>query len=176
MLVHHALSIIGNLLVVYQGLFGTEMIGVIFGAEFTNPFLQMRWFLRETNQHLTWYGELNDFIFMASFGILRLGIGSYFLYCYVLHPRPVMMTKICGTVFYLVGWVFYGMIIQYAIRKYTKMYKTWKAKNVNQDFKSNGVTRHLKHMTNGIGVCHPGVNGLSNGVIHRIVSQSHGTT
>ena len=155
MLVHHALSIIGNLLVVYQGAFGTEMIAVIFGAEFTNPFLQMRWFLRETNRHLTWYGEINDFIFIASFGILRLGIGSYLLYCYLLHPRPILLTKFGGTVFYLVGWLFYVMIIQYAIKKYTKMYHTWKKNNTHQN------------EDNGVGHSHK--NGHSNGLTHRNV-------
>ena len=156
MLAHHILSIFGNALVVYEGRFGTEMIAVIFGAEFTNPFLQMRWFLRHSDRHLTWYGELNDFLFIVLFGLMRLVIGTNLLVCYWAHPKPPLLTKLGGTIFYLVGWIFFVFIIQYSIRKYGKLYKQWRNKNT----KHSGKT----HITNGNSNHTNGTTNLSNGV------------
>jgi hypothetical protein len=46
------------------------------------PFLQLRWFLRETGKYDTILGEIVDIIFMLLFGGLRIGVGTYLLYCY----------------------------------------------------------------------------------------------
>ncbi len=135
MLIHHTISILGNVMVLLLGISGTEFIACIFGSEATNPFLQTRWFLRQTNQHKSWYGELNDLTFMLLFGYLRVGVGGNLLYWYMQHPRPIMAARIGGTLFYLIGVIWMIQILLYARRKYTLMYRTWKSggKNVFVD-------------------------------------------
>ncbi|ELU08327.1 hypothetical protein CAPTEDRAFT_195114 [Capitella teleta] len=120
MLFHHALSITGALIVLVRGTCGTEMIATIFGSEFTNPLLQLRWFLKQSRLHATWFAEIVDAAFVIIFGVMRILIGSILLYVEWTHPRPDMVAKIGGTAIYLVGWVFWYAIVRYAIRKYSK--------------------------------------------------------
>ena len=122
MLTHHAISIFGNWLVLYRDINGTEMIATIFGSELTNPLLQARWFLRETGQQNTWYGELNDGCFILLFGLLRIVIASNLIYSYLNHPRPDWIARTGGTLFYIISWVFWLFIFRYAFRKYSKIY------------------------------------------------------
>ncbi len=125
MLIHHTISILGNVMVLLLGISGTEFIACIFGSEATNPFLQTRWFLRQTNRHKSWYGEINDLTFMLLFGFLRVGVGGNLLYWYMQHPRPIMAARIGGTLFYLIGVIWMVQILLYARRKYSLMYRTW---------------------------------------------------
>ncbi len=125
MLLHHIISIAGCGMVLYLQISGTELIAVIFGSEATNPFLQGRWFLRQSHKHKTWYGELNDLIFILLFGFLRLGVGSNLLKCYMLHPKPILAARIGGILFYSIGVIWYIQILKYARRKYSLMFKSW---------------------------------------------------
>lgn len=125
MLFHHCLSITGCLIVLFRGTCGAEMIATIFGSEITNPLLQTRWFLRKSGLHKTWYAELNDAAFMLLFGFMRILVASYLLYCEWQHPRPDLVAKIGGTAIYSVGWVFWFKIVGYAVRKYSKILRSW---------------------------------------------------
>ena len=115
------------------------MIAAIFGAEFTNPFLQLRWFLRSVEKHKTWYGELNDILFMFLFTLMRLGIGSNLLYTYLRNPKPDLLVKFCAVMFWLIGLAFWVMIVNYAIKKYKKMYRL---------YKNGDLWKHNKQKTN----------------------------
>jgi hypothetical protein len=57
---------------IVSGWYGTELIACICGSEASNPFLQLRWFLRETGKYDTILGEIVDIIFMLLFGGLRI--------------------------------------------------------------------------------------------------------
>ena len=166
MVLHHFLSIVGNTVLLFWGVSGTEMIAAIFGSELTNPFLQIRWFLRQTDHHLTWYGELNDATFMLLFGYLRILVGTPLLYAHLTHPRTRPLVRFGGVLHYMVGWAFWFMIVRYAIRKYTKMYKkreslkgsgkraTLEANIADEDCKESGKLElngnMLGHFTNGV--------------------------
>ena len=126
MVMHHSISFTGSIVVLLLGVSGTEFIAAIFGSEATNPFLQTRWFLRQTNRHKSWLGELNDLVFMLLFGYLRVGVGSNLIYWYLKHPRPMMFGKIGGIMFWLIGVTWFVQILMYAKRKYTLMYRAWK--------------------------------------------------
>ena len=123
MLFHHMLSLAGNSLTLYYGKYGTEIVATIFGTEITNPFLQLRWFLRQTGHGAMWYAELNDLFFMFLFGLVRIVVGGYLLYCYLSHPVPDWLGRLGGISIYLVSWGFWVMIVQYAVKKYLKMWK-----------------------------------------------------
>lgn len=125
MLAHHVLSIFGTWVTLYRATCGTEMCATLFGAEISNPFLQLRYFLRQRELHRTWYGELNDILFMFTFGAMRTGVGTYFLWNYLQHPRPDWIAKGGGTAFYFIGVIWWAAILDYAYRKYYRMYKEY---------------------------------------------------
>lgn len=128
MMFHHVLSVTGLSVTLYRGLYGCEIVAVIFGSEITNPLLQLRWFLKDSGRYNTWLGELVDICFMALFGIMRLGIGSYLLYTYMTNPRTDYVGRTGGLLIYSVGWIFWVSIIQFAIKKYSKKWQERKTK------------------------------------------------
>ena len=128
MMFHHVLSIFGQALVVFRGFNGAEMMAVLFGSEISNPSLQLRWFLRESGLRGTLAAEVNDHVFVLTFGFWRLGIGTVLLYCTWTHPRPDLIAKLGGVTIYLLGWVFWLSIMQFVVKKYKKYYKYWISK------------------------------------------------
>lgn len=146
MLLHHVLSITALVVSLSYGISGTEVNGVIFGSEVSNPLLQFRWFMKETGHTGTWYYEVNDFLFMLTFFVCRTCIGTYFLYTHFFHPRPSKFFKIGGIAMYLVSWCFMVGILNFAFYKYSKLYREWKEKRraLNSDIKkTNGSTKLL---------------------------------
>ncbi|XP_064650848.1 TLC domain-containing protein 5-like isoform X2 [Lineus longissimus] len=139
MLLHHILSIFGMTMTLLCGKYGTEMTAAIFGSEISNPFLQMRWFIKETGNYQTWYAEINDALFMSLFGFMRIGVGSYLLYTYLNHPRPDSLGRFGALALYAISWIFWMGICRYAVRKYMKKYKAMKARTVESEHeKKNG--------------------------------------
>ncbi|XP_035658489.1 TLC domain-containing protein 5-like [Branchiostoma floridae] len=147
MLTHHCASIFGLTAALILGVSGTDVIGVIFGAELTNPFLQLRWFLKETGRYHTLLGEINDFLFISLFAGVRIGVGGYFFYTEWTNDRPLLLFKLGGTLLYIVSWVFMLQIGRFAIRKYSRMYREWRMKSSSHKMKvshSNGAFNHVK--------------------------------
>ncbi|KAI8497265.1 hypothetical protein Bbelb_252140 [Branchiostoma belcheri] len=93
MLTHHCASIFGLAAALILGVSGTDVIGVIFGAELTNPFLQLRWFFKETGRYCTLPAEINDLLFISLFAGVRIGVGGYFFYTEWTNKRPLMLFK-----------------------------------------------------------------------------------
>ena len=143
MFVHHALSIFGTFLVLFRGMNGTEMMATIFGAEFTNPLLQLRWFLRESGQGKSKLATIIDLLFVGLFTFLRIGIASALLYSHWTHPRPDLIARLGGLAIYLVGWIFWLQIINYAYKKYARPRDIRKQKdnvNIKNETVVNGNT------------------------------------
>ncbi|KAK2573863.1 TLC domain-containing protein 5 [Acropora cervicornis] len=98
MLFHHVISISGIAFVQFNGYSGPELIATILGTEISNPFLQLRWFMRETKNYETFLAKMNDIIFMAMFIGWRIGPGSLLWYQTVLvSSKPKLFVKIGGT-------------------------------------------------------------------------------
>ncbi|XP_060073094.1 TLC domain-containing protein 5-like [Ylistrum balloti] len=155
MLLHHTVSIIGLTFSIILGHYGTEMIAAIFGSEATNPLLQMRWFLKESGKYNTLLGEIVDHAFVLLFGFLRIGIGSYLLYCYFQQDTD-FLGRLSGIVLYAISWLFWISIMQYGIRKYRKKFRKWAEikdakKNETNESKSLKVNEQ-NELTNG-GLC-----------------------
>ncbi|XP_038066062.1 TLC domain-containing protein 5-like [Patiria miniata] len=131
MLVHHLITIVGILAALAWEHSGTEVGATIFGAELSNPLLQMRWFMRQAGWKGSFLYEVNDFLFLLTFTVCRIGLGSYFLYCELLHPLPRMFFKVGAVALYLVSWVLMVNILVFTSRKYTKMYHGWTGKTVD---------------------------------------------
>ncbi|XP_053547560.1 TLC domain-containing protein 5 isoform X2 [Bombina bombina] len=141
MLTHHLLSILGIIMALILGESATEVNAVLFGSEITNPLLQVRWFLRESGQYDTLAGDVVDFLFVALFTIVRIGVGARLLYCELLSSKPYWFVKFGGVAMYVVSWCFMISIWRFAWRRSSKKYQVWKIhKNVgshlNGHFKS----------------------------------------
>lgn len=72
-------------------------------------------FLRESGLQQSWYAEVTDLAFMVTFSVFRIGLASYLLYTYVLHPRTDWIGRAGGATIYGIGWIFWIFIIRYAI-------------------------------------------------------------
>lgn len=147
MLLHHSVSIMGLLVTTVTGYYGTEMIAAIFGSEMTNPLLQSRWFLKETGKYDTLLGEIVDHAFVIMFGVLRIGVGTYLLYSYYQQDTD-FLGRFSGTTLYAISWIFWISIVQYAVHKYQKKFKTWAKiaaakKQRDGDSKSQKVSGHI---------------------------------
>ncbi|XP_031564473.1 TLC domain-containing protein 5-like [Actinia tenebrosa] len=114
MLIHHVTSVLTLGYALSIGLSGSEIIAAIFGMEMTNPFLQLRWFLRETGNYQTRLAYGNDFIFMALFLYLRLGPGSILTYHTTLAEKPTILIKAGGLILYLVSIIWSILILRFA--------------------------------------------------------------
>ena len=163
MLLHHMLSIAGLTTCVALNWWGTEMVTTIFGAEFTNPLLQLRWFLRETGNYHTFLGDCVDFAFMFLFGFFRIFLGTMLLYNYFQLSTTDWWGRLGGTAIYSIGWVFWLSIIQYSYKKYKKRYMR-KVQKTNGDVKiqelnGNVVEKALDDTESSVAPI--------NGVIHR---------
>ncbi|KAK2505985.1 hypothetical protein MC885_004085 [Smutsia gigantea] len=142
MLAHHTLSILGIIVALVLGESGTEVNAVIFGSEITNPLLQMRWFLRETGHYHSFTGDAVDFLFVALFTGVRIGIGARLLFCEMVSPKPKWFVKAGGVVMYAVSWCFMFSIWRFAWRKSIKKYHAWRSRRSEErQLKYNG---HLK--------------------------------
>ncbi|XP_009185758.1 TLC domain-containing protein 5 isoform X1 [Papio anubis] len=142
MLAHHTLSILGIIMALVLGESGTEVNAVLFGSELTNPLLQMRWFLRETGHYHSFTGDVVDFLFVALFTGVRIGVGARLLFCEMVSPTPKWFVKAGGVAMYAVSWCFMFSIWRFAWRKSIKKYHAWRSRRSEErQLKHNG---HLK--------------------------------
>ena len=176
MLLHHTLSIAGLTTCFALGWWGTEMVTTIFGAEITNPLLQLRWFLRETGNYKTLFGDIVDLSFMFLFGFFRIFLGSILLYNYYQQSTTDWWGRFGGTAIYSIGWIFWLSIVQYGFKKYWRRFtKKDIKKKGDKPLEANGnsVDKLDNHGTDVNGVIrkrHVDVNGdieKHNGVVEQ---------
>ena len=160
MLLHHTLSIAGLTTCVVLKWWGTEMVATIFGAEITNPLLQLRWFLRETGNYHSLLGDCVDIAFMFLFGFFRIFLGSILLYSYFQLNTTDWWGKFGGSAIYGIGWIFWLSIVQYGFKKYRKRHLR-NAEKTKSDIK----IKELNGNVVGSKIDNPDTN--INGVIHK---------
>ena len=124
---HHIISMAAMMTSLYQGVSGTEVNVAIFLAEVTNPMLQFRWFMRELafKRNNVWY-ELNDFLFIAAFIVMRVVLAPCLAYNEISHPRPTNVAKFFALLFCVMNVILLVGIAQFAYRKYKMIYWNWK--------------------------------------------------
>ena len=117
MLSHHVISIlslIGGLMLDHSG---SEIVITLWGAELTNPFLQTRWFLRETKQYNTMFGAFNDFTFFIIFFIARIVIGTGLAMTFFTSKKTVLIMKIGGFIFFSISVIWMWQIWKFAKKR-----------------------------------------------------------
>lgn len=118
MLSHHVVSILGLSYVLYQNKFGSELTAVMGASEFTNPLLQLRWFMKHSGYYTGRRAAFLDWMFVILFIGSRLGVGSLFHIVCQTSPKIDIITKAGGQAFYIISWMFGIQLICYVYRKY----------------------------------------------------------
>lgn len=133
MLTHHLLSMGGMSLVLDTGKSGPELSAIIFVSEVTNPFLQMRWFLRDSGSYESLAGDVVDILFVTLFLGLRIVGGAWII-------RSVMKSaKTFGTLkggilaMYVISFLFLLEIFTFAKKKILKKFQVWKRDRNQED-------------------------------------------
>lgn len=120
MLAHHLVSIVGLVYVTYQGRSASELTAVLGASEFTNPFLQIRWFMKTSNNYSGKMAVFVDWTFVTCFCVARLGVGSVFHYVCQTSPKVDIVTKAGGQAFYIISWIFGIQLLFFIHRKYIR--------------------------------------------------------
>ncbi|XP_038065931.1 TLC domain-containing protein 5-like [Patiria miniata] len=115
---HHAIAAVGARVTLTSGICGAEVTLCLFLAELTNPMLMAHWFLRDAGMadHILY--EVNQLLFLASYIVIRMGLGSYLLYLYIMNPLSYVLLKIGGIIMWLVNVVFMGEILKKAYKNF----------------------------------------------------------
>lgn len=120
MLAHHVVSIVGMVYMLYQDRFGSEVTAVVGASEFTNPLLQLRWFMKTSGRYSGKIAVVIDWAFVFFFCVARLGVGSAFHYVCQTSPKLDLFVKAGGQAFYIISWIFGIQLLVYIHRKYIR--------------------------------------------------------
>ena len=120
MLLHHMISIFSLIGGLYLNHSGAEICTTLWGSELTNPFLQIRWFLKEVKQYDSAFGRLTDFIFFWIFAFSRIGIGSGLAYLFYHAKKTILIIKVGGFLFYGLSIIWMWQICLFIRHKYFK--------------------------------------------------------
>lgn len=118
MIFHHMISIVSLVGGLLHGQSASEITAVIWGSELTNPFLQVRWFLKQTNQYGTTFARVNDFVFFSLFALVRIGIGSYLCIVILYSHNTVWWIKSGGVIFHSISFIWMWQIVKFATKRF----------------------------------------------------------
>ncbi|XP_070621298.1 TLC domain-containing protein 5-like [Erythrolamprus reginae] len=144
MLCHHLLSMAGMSLVLDSGKSGPEISAIVFISEITNPFLQMRWFLRDSGNYHTLAGDVVDIVFVALFLGLRIVGGARIMLSVMRSPETYETLKAGILAMYGVSLVFLMDIYTFGKRKIKRKLRAWK----NERSREDHIIRCSQHLPN----------------------------
>ncbi|XP_039221633.1 TLC domain-containing protein 5-like [Crotalus tigris] len=133
MLTHHLLSMSGMSLVLDTGKSGPEISAIIFVSEITNPFLQMRWFLRDSGSYHSLAGDVVDILFVTLFLGLRIVGGAWIIRSVMKSPQTFGTLKGGILGMYTVSLMFLLEIFTFAKKKILKKFQAWKSERTQED-------------------------------------------
>lgn len=120
MLTHHCLSIMGLTYVLRYNIYGCESSAILGASEFTNPLLQLRWFLKQSGLYDGNIAMFIDFSFVFFFFGARVVVGSALYLWLLISPRMEVIAKLGGTMMHCVGVIFSIHLGLFIHRKYVK--------------------------------------------------------
>uniref|UniRef100_A0A8C5RCZ4 TLC domain-containing protein n=1 Tax=Laticauda laticaudata TaxID=8630 RepID=A0A8C5RCZ4_LATLA len=144
MLSHHLLSMGGMSLVLDSGKSGPEISAIVFVSEITNPFLQMRWFLRDSGRYQSFAGDVVDILFVALFLGLRIAGGAWIMHSVMKSPKTFGTLKGGILAMYGVSFMFLMEIFSFAKKKINKKLQAWKNRRTRGDHTK--CSRHLPNL------------------------------
>eukprot|EP00960_Hanusia_phi_P046493 757864-Hanusia_phi.AAC.4 len=102
MIFHHGASIFSCLLSLMTNVSGSEVVGCLFGAEISNPFLQARWFMLEAGMRETRACRIVEISFAVVFLACRVFWAPTLLWVVVTSPRPPKIIKVCAAMLQII--------------------------------------------------------------------------
>lgn len=120
MLTHHCLSIMGLMYVMRYNIYGCESTAILGASEFTNPILQLRWFLKQSGKYVGNIALFIDLSFVFLFFGARVVVGSALYLWLLMSPRMELIAKLGGTMMHCVGVIFSINLGLFIHRKYIK--------------------------------------------------------
>ena len=117
MLGHHITSMTALFAGLLTGTSGSGICAVVGGTESTNPLLQARWFYKQGphSKALLWF---IDTLFVATFGIVRLGWGGILMVVGLRDPECGLWLKAGGLSMMIISTVWFVMMV----KKYCHLY------------------------------------------------------
>lgn len=120
MLTHHIFSIIGLAYVISFNIYGCESTAILGASEFTNPLLQLRWFVKQMGKYNGITASLIDWSFVVLFVTARIIVGGALYLWLLLSPRMEALPKFGGALMYCVDVLFSVHLGMFIHRKYIK--------------------------------------------------------
>ena len=120
MLLHHVISLSALFGSLYFNASGAEIIGALWVTEATNPFLQVRWFLREAGKHNTNFALVNECVFAAMFAYFRFVMGTVLVGQMMINPESGLLFKVGGGSLYVIS-IIWMVFITKMVRKKWKL-------------------------------------------------------
>ena len=117
MMLHHFVSLSALTWCLWICSGGYECCLIIWSAEFTNPVLQARWFLRSWGWQGTLLGRVNEVLFVVLFFAMRGGFGMVYTYHLYKENRTEVVLKHFGYVFQLVNFLFLYQVGRLVLRR-----------------------------------------------------------
>lgn len=115
---HHAVSVLSFAYALYYNLCGSEITAVIGASEFTNPLVQLRWFVKQRGRLHGTLAVLLDFSLLCAFWGSRLIVGTAFHIKVQTNPDLHLFARLGGNAFYIISVVFGVGMLKYVVNRY----------------------------------------------------------
>lgn len=119
MVLHHIFSAFTIGYILLNDLTGFQASCNLALLEITNPFLQLRWFLRTEGFYPSQVHTIVEVIFFILFLLVRILWGTYYTYKLWVHSKDNGIIFLF-TVLYIISWLFIRSIIQYIVKQKKK--------------------------------------------------------
>lgn len=133
MLAHHIYSVVFLVRILFKGISGAQTTCGLGAMELTNPFLQVRWFMRNEGLYPTLLFLTTETVFLIVYFILRMLLGTYFTWVIITHPKNDYEFVIFTLIIYLISWMFLLNIVQYVLQKYLNINVKWSSMEIEAD-------------------------------------------
>lgn len=120
MILHHIYSCVALYRVLISEISGGQAACGLGAMEMTNPFLQLRWFLRSEGYSGNVVFKFIEFIFITLFFFIRIVLGTYFFNIIIRHNGNTYEQKISAIMIYILSWLFFANISKFVYLKYVK--------------------------------------------------------
>lgn len=118
MIFHHIYSCVALYRVLVSEVSGAQAACGLAAMEFTNPFLQLRWFLRSEGFYNTVVFKFVEISFIALFFVIRILLGTYFFIVIMFVYPNGWEFRLLTLVIYLLSWMFLINIAKFVFLKY----------------------------------------------------------
>ena len=118
MIFHHLGAMLGLAYGCFAQVSGRELLFAMALLEVSNPFLHVRWMLRELDLKTTTVYKVNELAFFAVFVLIRVGAGTWLWYYVVRSAAVDLFVKTSATALWAVSCLWLLMILRVFAAKY----------------------------------------------------------